>query len=54
MKGKKYMQTRLKQFLLSNWKFSVEDQHEKLKVEFINWKGNLNQIDDVCIAGFVL
>lgn len=54
MNGKKYMQTRLKQFLLSNWKFSVEDQHEKLKVEFINWKGNLNQIDDVCIAGFVL
>ncbi len=54
LKGKKYMQTRLKHFLLENWKCSIKDQHKKLEMEFINWKGNMGQIDDVCIAGFVI
>ena len=48
-RGKKYKYTQLKEFLLSNSELSMQEQYEKLKTEFESWKGDLEQVDDVCI-----
>jgi hypothetical protein len=29
----------------------MEDQHQKIKEEFYTWKGDIFQIDDVCVIG---
>lgn len=50
-KGKKYKYARLNKFLLSISELSINDQKEKLDAEFENWRGQLEQIDDVCILG---
>jgi serine phosphatase RsbU (regulator of sigma subunit) len=50
-KGKKYKYATLKNFLCSIHHLSMIEQKEKLKNEFENWKGNLEQVDDVCIIG---
>ncbi|MBM78151.1 MAG: hypothetical protein CL846_06685 [Crocinitomicaceae bacterium] len=50
-KGKKYMSKRFKQFLLNIYNRSLEDQYFSIKSEFTNWKGNEEQVDDVCIMG---
>lgn len=49
--GKKFKQKRLKQRIDEIHELSVERQKEKLLASFYNWKGDLNQIDDVCILG---
>jgi serine phosphatase RsbU (regulator of sigma subunit) len=50
-KGKKYKYTQLKEFLISISSYSMEEQNLKLKTEFEKWKGELEQVDDVCIIG---
>ena len=50
-RGKKYKSDTLKKFLLKNSSFTLKKQKELLLSEFNNWKGNLEQIDDVCIMG---
>ena len=50
-KGKKLKYNQLKQILTSNKKLSIEHQSEILKKTFIEWKGNLEQIDDVLVTG---
>ncbi|MFN5183543.1 MAG: two-component regulator propeller domain-containing protein [Bacteroidota bacterium] len=50
-KGKKYKYTQLKEFLISISMLSMHEQHQKLKSEFENWKGDLEQVDDVCVIG---
>jgi serine phosphatase RsbU (regulator of sigma subunit) len=50
-KGKKYKYTQLKEFLLSISALSMPEQHLRLKSEFESWKGDLEQIDDVCVIG---
>lgn len=49
--GKKYKYKRFKEFLLSIQNESMEIQKNKLYEEFINWKGDLEQVDDICIIG---
>jgi PAS domain S-box-containing protein len=49
--GKKYMSKKFKLFLLSIQNFSMEDQHKLINDEFINWKGTLEQVDDLCVVG---
>ena len=51
-KGKKFKSSSLINLLSSNSKLSLEKQHKALETEFINWKGDFEQIDDVCILGF--
>lgn len=53
-KGKKYKTAKFKKFLLSIKDESMETQHELLNQEFNKWKGNLEQIDDVCVLGIRL
>lgn len=50
-KGKKYMYKRLNEKLQTLSKEPMNVQKEALENEFQNWKGSLEQIDDVCIIG---
>ncbi len=53
-KGKKLKYKYLKEILLRNSKHTMSQQRLSLKTEFENWKGNLEQVDDVCIIGIHL
>lgn len=50
-KGKKYKYKQLEEFLLINSGKEVEEQKRLLGLEFEQWKGNLEQVDDVCVIG---
>lgn len=50
-RGKKYKSINLKKYLLSIQSHSMQEQKELLNTEFENWRGNLEQIDDVCVIG---
>lgn len=50
-KGKKFKSANFKKLLLSIQKQSMEEQKKTLQSSFKNWKGNLEQLDDVCIIG---
>lgn len=49
--GKKFMAKNVKQVLLANSYLPLSKQKEVLEQTFVNWVGNLEQIDDVCIIG---
>jgi len=50
-KGKKYKYKQLKEFLISIYSLTPEEQKTKLETEFENWRGNLEQVDDLCVIG---
>jgi len=50
-KGKKYMIKNLKELLLQIAHLPVLEQEQKLAEEFDKWKGENEQVDDVCIIG---
>ncbi len=50
-KGKKFKYRRLQELLLTNNKQSVENQVTELDNVFEKWRGDLEQVDDVCIIG---
>jgi len=50
-KGKKMMTKRFQHILQNALEMEMNDQHEYVKKEFMNWKGNLEQIDDVLVIG---
>ncbi|MEO5990801.1 MAG: SpoIIE family protein phosphatase, partial [Ferruginibacter sp.] len=50
-KGKKFMNKQLKEFLISIAHLSMEVQKNEVSRKFNNWKGELEQVDDVCIIG---
>ena len=50
-KGKKFKASKMKEILLSNEEKSVFDKENILHLTFNNWKGDLEQIDDVCFIG---
>ena len=49
--GKKYKYLKLKKLILSIQHLPMEQQQIILEDEFDEWKGQLEQIDDVCIIG---
>ncbi len=51
-KGKKMKANRFQEFLLSIQSLEIAKQEKELKSFFTKWKGNLEQIDDVCVIGF--
>jgi hypothetical protein len=53
-KGKKFKYRQLEELLLSNVNLSLEKQKEALENKFLEWKGSLEQVDDVCIIGIKL
>jgi tetratricopeptide (TPR) repeat protein len=50
-KGKKFKASNLKKLLVSLHEESMETQKTRINEAFENWKGNLEQVDDVCIVG---
>jgi serine phosphatase RsbU (regulator of sigma subunit) len=50
-KGRKYMYKQLKDLLVSISSETMEVQKQKLDSVFNNWKGEMEQIDDVCVIG---
>lgn len=50
-KGKKMMRNNFKKLLLSIGNESMENQKKEVNSHFKQWKGNLEQIDDVCVMG---
>jgi serine phosphatase RsbU (regulator of sigma subunit)/tetratricopeptide (TPR) repeat protein len=50
-KGKKFKYKQLKELLVNNANKTMKEQCEILRSAFENWKGNLEQVDDVCVIG---
>ena len=50
-KAKKYKAANFKRFLLSIHDKDMDVQQQLLSDEFDRWKGELEQIDDVCVMG---
>ena len=50
-KNKKFMISKLKKLLIKISNENVDIQLQELKTEFELWKGDEDQIDDVCVMG---
>ena len=50
-KGKKFKYKQLEEILLEHSSKPLEAQKEILRQKFLAWKGELEQVDDVCIMG---
>ena len=50
-KGKKFKYKPLEEMFLSNSHLPMQIQKEILSAKFNDWKGNLEQVDDVLIIG---
>ena len=51
-KDKKFNRTRFKQTLIDISILPMENQKNELETIFENWKGNQEQLDDICVIGF--
>ncbi len=49
--GKKFMSKQLKEYLMTISMLPMQEQKQKLNIVFDNWKGNMEQVDDVCLIG---
>ncbi|HYG50953.1 MAG TPA: SpoIIE family protein phosphatase [Flavobacteriales bacterium] len=50
-KEKKFKYANLQKLLVDNAYLEMRELRNKLKEEFDNWKGELEQVDDVCVIG---
>jgi hypothetical protein len=50
-KGKKFLYKRFKNLLVEISHLPMTEQKTILEERFDEWKGNLEQIDDVCVMG---
>lgn len=50
-KGKKFMSRRFESYISSITDKPLDEQKEMLDNEFMQWKGELGQVDDVCLIG---
>jgi serine phosphatase RsbU (regulator of sigma subunit) len=50
-KGKKFKYKQLKEILVENNHLPFVEQRDKLMNVFELWKGDLEQVDDVCVIG---
>jgi serine phosphatase RsbU (regulator of sigma subunit) len=53
-KGKKFKYRQLDELLLTNHQLPLQEQAHQLDETFENWRGTLEQVDDVCIIGIRL
>ncbi|MBN2863831.1 MAG: SpoIIE family protein phosphatase, partial [Bacteroidales bacterium] len=49
--GKKFKSGNVKKLLLEIWKLPVMEQRERLEKEILEWKGDLQQVDDIMFIG---
>ena len=52
--GRKFMMKQLKELLISVSSLPMREQKEKLDTAITDWKGNLEQINDVCVIGIMV
>jgi serine phosphatase RsbU (regulator of sigma subunit) len=52
--GKKFLSSRFKQLLMAVSSLPMEKQKQELILAFEKWKGNNEQLDDVCVFGLKL
>jgi serine phosphatase RsbU (regulator of sigma subunit) len=50
-KGKKFKATNFKKLLVDSQKMLMLDQEYFINKKFEDWKGQLEQVDDVCVIG---
>jgi len=50
-KGKKFMVKKMREYVLSISILSLKEQEKKITEVFAKWKGDLEQVDDVCVIG---
>lgn len=50
-KGKKFKVKPFKRLLIEIADFPMKEQHLKISETFKNWKGDIEQVDDVCVIG---
>jgi serine phosphatase RsbU (regulator of sigma subunit) len=50
----RFSKARLKQLMLDNYANSGKNQKSNFEQTFINWQGNIQQTDDVCLLGLKL
>jgi len=50
-KGKKFKYKTLNEMLVANSRVDLHEQKQRLNQTFINWQGNLEQVDDVLVCG---
>ena len=50
-RGKKFKSKAFKELLLEIHQLEMEEQKVSLEKAFINWRGKIEQIDDVCVIG---
>lgn len=50
-KGKKFKYKQMEEYLLSIHMLPMQTQHDLLLKKFLEWKGDLEQVDDVCVMG---
>lgn len=50
-KGKKFKYKQLNELLVANSNLPMLEQKQKLETTFENWRGELEQVDDVCVIG---
>ncbi len=53
-KQKKFLNKNFKKLLVDMHGQSAGEKHQRLEQEFNNWKGDLEQLDDVLVIGFTL
>jgi hypothetical protein len=49
--AKKYKSGNVKKLLVEIWDLPIDEQREKLKKEILDWKGDLQQVDDIMFLG---
>jgi serine phosphatase RsbU (regulator of sigma subunit) len=50
-KGKKFMYKKLRDLILANAALELEEQKSRLKEAISDWKGDNEQVDDICVIG---
>jgi len=50
-KEKKFMVKKMREYVLSISHLSMKEQHQKISETFTSWKGDMEQVDDVCVIG---
>jgi serine phosphatase RsbU (regulator of sigma subunit) len=50
-KGKKFKISQLRELLLRIYKLPMQDQYQEILATFEAWKGDLEQVDDICVIG---
>lgn len=49
--GKKFKSANFKKLILANRNESIDNQREVIKKAFIDWRAQIEQVDDVCVIG---